>query len=126
MSKKIKGGCFCGAINFEFISGDYLVANCHCQMCRKTSAAPFVTWVVVPKANFNYTQGQPSILKSSEKGQREFCHQCGTPMVFRTSERPDVVDITTGCLENPNDFVPSVAVHDESKLKWLSHTEVSK
>lgn len=124
--EKIKGGCFCGDIQFEFDKGAYLVANCHCQMCRKTSAAPFVTWVVVPKAHFHYTQGQAAILKSSKQGQREFCPKCGTPMVFRTTERPDVVDITTGSLENPNAFVPTVAVHEESKLKWLSDNEVSE
>ena len=45
----INGGCFCGAINYEIQDGDYLVANCHCTMCRSISGAPFVTWLIVPK-----------------------------------------------------------------------------
>jgi hypothetical protein len=117
------GGCFCGNITFAFEQGEYSVANCHCHMCRKTSGAPFVTWVVVPKQAFHYIQGTPKVLKSSEKGTREFCDQCGTPMAFYTTDRPEVVDITTGCLNNPNDYVPSAAVHVESKLLWLHQTE---
>ncbi|MGJ8662495.1 MAG: GFA family protein [Marinicella sp.] len=116
-----KGGCFCGNIKFEFTQGDYLVANCHCHMCRKTSGAPFVTWVVVPKNTFSYTQGQPKTLQSSTQGRREFCADCGTPMVFYTIDRPDDFDVTTGCLNNPNDFIPTREVHAESKLTWLAH-----
>ncbi len=121
--QKVLGGCFCGQINFEFTAGDYLVANCHCHMCRQTSGAPFVTWVVVPKPAFKYTRGQPKTLVSSTKGRREFCADCGTPMVFYTTDRPDDLDITTGSLKTPEDFKPTRAVHEASKLKWLQHTE---
>ena len=120
---RIHGGCFCGKIKFEFEAGDYLVANCHCHMCRQTSGAPFVTWVVVPKTVFHYTKGQPKTLVSSTKGRREFCADCGTPMVFYTADRPDNLDITTGSLLNPDDFKPTRVVHEESKLSWLPHTE---
>lgn len=122
-TQHIKGGCFCGKIKFEFIAGDYLVANCHCNMCRQTSGAPFVTWVVVPRSAFTYTQGQPKTLVSSFKGRREFCADCGTPMVFYTTDRPDDCDVTTGSLEQPEKFVPTVAVHEKSKLIWLHKTE---
>ncbi len=118
-----QGGCFCGKVKFEFEPGDYLVANCHCQMCRQTSGAPFVTWVVVPKTAFKYTQGQPKTLVSSDHGRREFCSDCGTPMVFYTTKRPNDLDVTTGCLSNPGDYVPNRAVHEESKLPWLQQTE---
>ncbi len=121
---KVTGGCFCGNLKFEFNHGDYLVANCHCHMCRKTSGAPFVTWVMVPKPVFNYIQGTPKKLASSSKATREFCADCGTPMVFYTTDRPDELDITTGSLSNPQHFIPNRAVHSESKLPWLHQTEV--
>jgi hypothetical protein len=92
-------------------------------MCRKTSGAPFVGWIVVPKEAFQYLSGTPKVLQSSDKGRREFCSDCGTPLTFVGSERPDLIDVTTGSLEEPNDFVPTVAVHEESKLTWLGATE---
>ena len=119
----IHGGCFCGAIRYQIDDGDYLVANCHCSMCRRTSAAPFVTWLVVPASSFRYVQGEPRVLRSSEKGTRWFCERCGTPLVCITADHPDNVDVTTGSLDAPERFVPTLAVHEDTKLPWLRQTE---
>ncbi|PCJ22027.1 MAG: aldehyde-activating protein [SAR86 cluster bacterium] len=118
-SKAMQGGCFCGNIRYEIGDGEYLVANCHCTMCRKTSAAPFVTWVVVPTESFRYIQGSAKLLQSSDKGRRYFCEECGTPLVFLAEERPTVIDITTGSLDDPERYIPTKDVHEESRLKWL-------
>lgn len=118
----IEGGCFCGAIRFaieEKAEGTYLVANCHCTICRKTSAAPFVTWLIVPVSKFSYQSGTPKYLQSSAKGTRHFCPDCGTPLAFLTTERPHNIDITTGSLDDPNRFIPTLDVHEESKLHWV-------
>ena len=119
----IEGGCFCGAIRYNIEDGNYLVANCHCSMCRRTSAAPFVTWMVVPKDAFRYTAGTPKILGSSDTGSRFFCADCGTPVVCVNTTHPDVVDVTTGSLDAPGDYPPTIAVHEDSKLCWLAATE---
>ena len=119
----LEGGCFCSAIRYQIDEGDHLVANCHCTMCRRTSGAPFVTWIVVPRTAFRYTRGAPRTLTSSAKGRREFCPRCGTPITFVTEDRPDKIDITTGSLDNPEAFPPIAAVHEDAKLTWLSTTE---
>ena len=119
----IEGGCFCKKIRYTVERGDYRIANCHCRMCQQTSGAPFVTWLVAPKEAFTYVSGKPRQLQSSSKGTREFCSDCGTPLTFFSTERPGYLDITGGSLDNPDDFVPTVAVHEESKLKWLKQTE---
>jgi len=83
----LQGGCFCKKTCYEIKTADHLVVNCHCSMCRKISAAPFVTWLVVAKEAFGYVKGSPKVLRSSEKGSREFCGDCGTPLTFCSSER---------------------------------------
>ena len=123
ITRMIEGGCFCRSIRYSIDEGDYRIVNCHCTMCRKTSGAPFVTWMVVPKEAFHYTKGGPRGLQSSDKGFREFCPDCGTPLAFVSSDRPDYIDITTGSLDAPGDFAPTCAVHEESKLAWLGTTE---
>ncbi|MBE9539990.1 MAG: GFA family protein [Proteobacteria bacterium] len=119
----IQGGCFCENIRYAIDEGNYGVVNCHCTMCRKTSAAPFVSWLVIPRKAFHYLSGEPKVLVSSDKGLREFCPDCGTPLTFVSSDRPDGIDITTGSLDAPDDFIPTTAVHEDSKLKWLRSTE---
>jgi hypothetical protein len=115
---QIEGGCFCGAIRYEFESGDYPVANCHCSMCRKTSGAPFVTWAVVPENAFIYTRGSPAELRSSQAGTRYFCDKCGTPVVCISSKHPGIVDVTVGSLDCPQDFAPTMEVFEDSRLPW--------
>ncbi|MGK2913609.1 MAG: GFA family protein [Porticoccaceae bacterium] len=108
--RDIKFGLFLPTGNF---------ANCHCSMCRRTSGAPFVTWLVVPRDRFNYTQGAPAHLKSSERGDRYFCAQCGTPVACVADSQPGHIDITQGSLDHPEAFAPVIDVHKRSRLPWV-------
>ncbi|MFM1896527.1 MAG: hypothetical protein RLZZ385_1601 [Pseudomonadota bacterium] len=116
----ISGGCFCGKLRYEIDPGDYLVASCYCSMCRRISAAPFVTWLILPKTRFRYVSGKPSLLHSSATALRHFCGHCGTPVAFMGERRPDMVDITTRSLDHPENYPPTLAVHEESRLPWLT------
>ena len=81
--------------------------------------------MVVPTSAFQYMRGKPAVLKSSEHGTRYFCSACGTSMACVIDKRPDVIDVTTGSLDEPGLFAPAVAVHEDTKLPWLSVTEKS-
>lgn len=117
----IAGGCFCRSVRYEIDEGDYKVANCHCSMCRRCHAAPFVTWLVVPKERFRIVEGQPKRLDSSSHAFRQFCDACGSPLFCVTSEYPEYVDIATGSLDAPDNFVPTFGIHTDKKLSWVKH-----
>ncbi len=119
---KTEGGCFCGAVRYVFEEDAPLTANCHCTMCRRTSAAPFVTWTIVPVQKFSYTKGAPAVLHSSTIGVRHYCSACGTPLTCSISERPEHIDITTASIDQPESFVPTMEVHTDTKLPWLGPT----
>jgi hypothetical protein len=116
---KTTGGCFCGQVRFEFEGEEIPVADCHCSMCRRTSGAPYVTWLVVREENFRYTQGEPKVLNSSEDGTRFFCAECGTPLACTNTAHPGIVDVTLGSLDNPEDFPPTFSIHEDTKLPFL-------
>lgn len=120
------GGCFCGAIRYSIDDGNYVVANCHCSMCRRISAAPFVSWKLIPKSAFRYTLGTPVELTSSATGLRQFCGNCGTPLTFWSQSRPDKLDITVCSLDHPERCVPSLDVYEETRLPWLAQTLVQE
>ena len=88
-------------------------------MCRRTSGAPFVSWLVVAKPDFSYTAAQPKHLKSSEQGDRYFCADCGTPLTCITSHNKKYIDITLGSLDRPEDYEPDGEFYEETRLKWL-------
>ncbi|MCP5181936.1 MAG: GFA family protein [Pseudomonadales bacterium] len=118
----IEGGCFCGAIRFAIGDGQHLVANCHCTYCRRISTAPFVTWLIAPVAEFRYTRGEPKELVSSDRGRRYFCSACGTHVACTILDRPEHIDIPTGCLDAPERFSPTADFHTESRLPWITTT----
>lgn len=116
----IEGGCFCGEVRYQIEDGDYPAVHCHCTMCRRTSGAAYVSWLVAPKDRFKYTQGEPRLLRSSEHGERYFCSSCGTPVVCLVDGHPDNVDITIGSLDLPDAIVPGFEVHTDTKLAWVT------
>lgn len=115
----LAGGCFCGALRYEIQPGDSSVVNCHCTMCRRTSGAPYVTWILLTDEQFELKQGTPAELESSEHGTRWFCGRCGTPIVFRTTKRPGKIDVTVASLDEPNCCPPGEDVYTETKLGWV-------
>ena len=88
-------------------------------MCRKTSAAPFVSWLVVPAAQFAYEHGVPVELQSSAHGTRYFCGRCGTPLACINDTHPEWVDVTLGSLDDPAQFLPSQDVYADTRLSWV-------
>ena len=119
MSGKIEGGCMCGAIRYELDGEVEVVAHCHCAMCRRSTGAPVVTWAVLPRANFRVTKGSMKIYRSSEKGERMFCPDCGTQLVFQTSDNPDKLDVSLGSLDDPDGLTPSCHVGVSGRLNCM-------
>ena len=117
----IEGGCFCGAVRYAIEDGEYLSANCHCSMCRRIHAAPFVAWLVVPSAHFRYTQGTPQAYRSSDRGTRWFCARCGSQLTCVVDAHPDIVDVAVGALDAPEAQAPKVDAHGDTRLPWI-HT----
>lgn len=111
-----EGGCFCGNVRYAVDAGTYLSADCHCTMCRKIHAAPFVRWLVVPADRFRYLGEPPASLRSSEAGTRYFCPVCGTHVACINSSHPEIVDVAVGSLEEPGNFPATLEVFTETRL----------
>jgi hypothetical protein len=113
------GGCFCGAVRYRASAPPLVVAHCHCTMCRRISGAPLVTWAVFATDAFAFTQGTPAELRSSPQAVRTYCARCGTPLTFVGNERPQMIDVTVGSMDRPEDFAPAVHVWTSSRIPWL-------
>jgi len=78
-----------------------------------------VSWLVVPKKDFEYIRGLPKELKSSAHLERYFCEDCGTPVACISNKDPDNIDVTICSLDFPERFTPKLDIYKDSKLSWL-------
>lgn len=116
----LRGGCYCGEIRYETDGTPYHETNCHCSICRRTTGAPFVTWLSVPRSQFRLVRGEPARFRSTGKATRSFCSRCGTQLTFEHDDFPDEIDITTCSLDQPEKVPPKDHIHTSSKLSWLT------
>lgn len=118
-----EGGCLCGAVRYTFVSAPDDAGYCHCRLCQLSAGAPVLAWATFPAEAFRYAQGNPGVFKSSAWGQREFCHDCGTQLLFRNTADKKTVDLNFVTLDDPEQLEPEYHIYTESRLKWFETTD---
>ncbi len=119
----VEGGCLCGAIRYSSQLAPYDVGYCHCRLCQRSSGAPVSVWASFPVDAFSYTYGTPRIFKSSEYGQREFCGDYGSQLLFRETVSIKYVDINFGTIDKPTQVKPVCHIWTERQLGWFNITD---
>ena len=116
------GSCLCGAVKFE-VRGEIGPAAyyCHCSRCRKSSGSAFASNAVVAAKDFFVVQGEQSLktFSTSAGVHRQFCSVCGSPIVSRRENMPEIVRIRLGTLDTPLPLAPSAHIFVASKADWF-------
>lgn len=116
----LEGGCLCGALRYRLEGARLDAGFCHCRLCQKASGAPTVAWGTWPAPALTWTKGRPSLFRSSAEGRRFFCPTCGTPLVFRPSDRSRTLDVTLASLDDPAAVRPEYHIWTQSQQPWLT------
>lgn len=121
MNRPYRGGCLCGAVQYEVDSFNSRMAHCHCSMCRKFHGAPFATFGEAKAADFRWLQGEDELVEyQADNGTtRCFCRHCGSSMTFASAGRGgDVVEVALGTLDSNLDLSPDAHIFVGSKANW--------
>lgn len=116
----LSGGCWCGTVRYEAGGTPSHETNCHCNICRRVSGAPYVAWFSVPLAQFRYISGEPVRFESTPGCVRSFCGKCGTPLTFHSAQHAELIDVTIGSLDEPQRVAPRDHTWTRSKLPWVA------
>jgi len=115
-----KGGCLCGAIEYEIASPLGPIILCHCSRCRKANGSAFGAVSPVAAADFCIVKGQEYLrsYRTDAGVDRVFCGNCGSPIIGKRDSAPEIVRVRIGSLDTPVDTKISMHIYAGSKAEW--------
>jgi hypothetical protein len=121
----VEGGCLCGEIRYRVDNAITDVSHCHCGMCRKHHGAAFATFGEAAREHFHWLHGEDKInvYCSSAQLERWFCNACGSSLLCRTDEEPDIMYLALGTLDDDPGSLPAYHIWVGSKAPWYEITD---
>ena len=117
-TRKLTGGCQCGALRYEWLEKPTHSSVCYCRMCQKASGQPFMGLTGGRIEHLRWTHGAPSIFKSSNMAERGFCRVCGTPLTY-AFEGTGNISVAINSLDDPEAMPPTRQFGVEGKVSWV-------
>ena len=104
---ELTGRCYCGAVRYRVEGEPIFRGQCHCRECQYISGGHPNVVMGMPEPGFAYTKGSPKPFRRKDLENpvtREFCPECGTHLLTRTSNLPGAVLLKIGTLDDPSVF----------------------
>ena len=121
-----RGGCLCGAVEFEVLEPFKVVYNCHCARCRQARAAAFTTNGFTTMAGVRFTKGEERLsyykVPEARYFTHVFCKTCGSGLPRLDPER-DVAVTPLGALDDDPGCTASDNIYTGDKAGWHEITD---
>ncbi|SDR47311.1 GFA family protein [Pseudovibrio sp. Tun.PSC04-5.I4] len=118
---KSTGRCLCGAVTYKVEGEPLVVAQCHCEECRRTSGTGHTVGAMF-RADQVEMQGElgEHIYASSKNSQvtKAFCPKCGSPMFGRNTNAPDHMTLPLGSMDTAEALAVQVVIFNRDKQHW--------
>jgi hypothetical protein len=106
-----------------------VVAVCHCKNCQKQTGTAFSVLVGVPKSTILIEGRLKTFHDRGDSGQpvdRNFCPECGSPIISDVALMPELRFIKAGTLDDTNWLDPKMHVYCDSAEPWTPIPEGSQ
>ncbi len=113
-----RGACFCGAVEFTATGAPVAMGYCHCESCRRWSAAPVNAFILWKPEAVKVIKGAEDIgtYNKTPKSYRKWCRRCGGHL-FADHPLWGVVDVYAATIPDLP-FTPGLHVnYQETKLR---------
>jgi hypothetical protein len=103
----VEGGCYCGNVRYKVEGEPLFKGQCYCRECQFISGGGPNLVLGMPEAGFAYTKGAPKPFQRGDLENpvtREFCGDCGTPLLSKAPAMPGAVLLKVGSLDDPAVF----------------------
>ncbi|MBP8234434.1 GFA family protein [Rhizorhabdus sp.] len=114
-------GCLCGAVRFTITADPLGARTCWCRLCQYLGGGTATANVVFPRDKVSWTghiRYHESIADSGNHMRRGFCPKCGTPLTSEALERPHLVFLRIGALDDPDLIGPDMTLWTSQAPDW--------
>jgi len=121
MSDTYSGKCLCGAITYLAEGPPIVVAQCHCEECRRLSGTGHTIGAMFSSKNVT-VDGKLSLFSYSSSKNSEvtkaFCANCGSPVYGINTRTPDHITLTLGTMDDASQLKVEVVIFERDKPHW--------
>ncbi len=119
----LTGRCMCGAVTINATARKPSVSVCHCDMCRRWSAGPFMG-VGCQSVTF---QGEENVsrIRSSDWAERGFCNKCGSNLFYHVVENGDY-QVAAGLFDDQSQMRLSLQVFTDAKPEFYAFSNQTR
>ena len=119
---QMTGGCLCGKVRYTINADPVFTGVCHCRNCQKQAGTSFSIVVGVPAAAFSVTGEMKTYHDKGDSGKavgRNFCPNCGSPILSEVEVMPGVAIIKAGTLDDTSTLKPGMEIYCDSAQSWV-------
>lgn len=121
MNQKLTGKCLCGEVTYIAYGRPNVVAQCHCEECRRSSGtghsvgAMFRCDAVEVKGSLTRF-----VYRSSKNSDvtKAFCEKCGSPIYGTNTRSPDYLTLTLGSMDAAGRLDIEVVIFERDRPDW--------
>ena len=118
------GGCLCGAVRFSAAPQGHDIGCCHCSMCRRWTAGPFLVIDCGNTVQFD-DAANVGTYRSSDWAERGFCKRCGTPLFYRLVGH-DLYFMSAEAFDERDDFAFTSEIFIDEKPPYYAFANATK
>jgi hypothetical protein len=97
----ITGGCGCGAVRFEIDAPLVSAVYCHCTRCQRRTGTGAAASARTRPGSLRFVAGEDELGAWAPPGgfEKVFCAACGSALLARSPDDPDVVAVRLGAVD---------------------------
>lgn len=123
MTAPYTGRCNCGAVTVDIAAEPVTTRQCWCHQCQKAAAGGPTHNAIFPTDAVAIAGERGEYVYIAASGNtltQEFCLACGSPVVARSSARPQFRTIRFGMLDGNHGLRPQMAIWTDDAPAWAT------
>ena len=121
MTKKYTGKCLCGEVTYTAMGSPFVVAQCHCEECRRLSGTGHTIGAMFATDAVNISGKLSKFSYSSDKVSevtKAFCANCGSPIYGQNTRMPDQLTLSLGTMDDASGLDVEVVIFERDRPHW--------